>query len=64
VMVGASRKGFLSKVTSDESREARDRATAVTTALAYARGARLFRVHDVARSRDALAVAGAIVANQ
>jgi dihydropteroate synthase len=64
VMVGASRKGFLSKVTSEESREASDRATAVITALAYARGARLFRVHDVAKSRDALAVAGAIVANQ
>jgi dihydropteroate synthase len=64
VMVGTSRKGFLSKVTSDESREGRDRATAVTTALAFARGARLFRVHDVAKSRDALALAGAIVANQ
>jgi dihydropteroate synthase len=64
VMVGTSRKGFLGKVTGDETREGKDRATAVTTALAYAHGARLFRVHDVAKSRDALAVAGAIVANQ
>jgi dihydropteroate synthase len=64
VMVGTSRKGFLGKVTGDETREGKDRATAVTTALAYARGVRLFRVHDVAKSRDALAVAGAIVAHQ
>jgi dihydropteroate synthase len=64
VMVGTSRKGLLSTVTSDESREGRDLATAVTTALAYTSGARLFRVHDVAESRDALAVAAAIVASQ
>ena len=64
VMVGTSRKGFLGKVTGDETRQGRDRATAVTTALAYAHGVRLFRVHDVASSRDALAVAAAIVTNQ
>lgn len=64
VMVGASRKGFLSRVTGDDTSDSRDGATAVTTALAYDRGARLFRVHDVARSRDALMMAGAIVANQ
>lgn len=64
VMVGTSRKGFLAKVTGDETREGRDLATAVTTALAYSLGARVFRVHDVAKSSDALAVAGAIVANQ
>jgi dihydropteroate synthase len=64
VMIGASRKGFLSSVTSVESLDERDLATAVTTALAYAAGARLFRVHDVAKSRAALAVSAAIVANQ
>jgi dihydropteroate synthase len=64
VMIGTSRKGFLAKVTGDETREGQDRATAITTALAYTLGARAFRVHDVANSRDALAVAGAIVANQ
>lgn len=64
VMVGTSRKGFLAKVTDGETREDQDRATATTTALAYTLGARVFRVHDVAKSRDALAVAGAIVANQ
>lgn len=64
VMVGTSRKGFLGEVIGDDSRVGRDRATALTTALAYAHGARLFRVHDIPRSRDALRVAGAIVANQ
>lgn len=64
VMVGTSRKGFLGKLVSEDTRSNRDQATAVANALAYARGARLFRVHDVARSRDALKVAAAIVANQ
>lgn len=64
VMVGTSRKGFLGKVTGNDTRVGRDLATAVTTALAFTRGARVFRVHDVVGSRDALRVAGAIVANQ
>lgn len=64
LMVGTSRKGFLGKVTGDDTREGRDAATAVTTALAYTHGARLFRVHDVAKSRDALQLAAAIVASQ
>jgi dihydropteroate synthase len=64
VMVGASRKSFLVEVLGEMSWERRDDATAITTALAYVRGARLFRVHDVAKSRDAVAIAGAIVASQ
>jgi dihydropteroate synthase len=40
----------------------RDRATAVACALAWERGARLFRVHDVALTREALALAGAVTA--
>lgn len=63
VMVGSSRKGFLRKVVGDGDRTSRDNATAATTALAYERGARLFRVHDVARSRDALRTAAAIVSH-
>jgi dihydropteroate synthase len=62
VMVGTSRKGFLANTTGDDTREGRDLATAITTALAYTRGARLFRVHDVARSRAATRIAAAIVA--
>jgi dihydropteroate synthase len=63
VMVGTSRKGFLAKTTGDDTREGRDLATAITTALAYTSGARLFRVHDVARSRAAARIAAAIVAH-
>lgn len=64
VMVGASRKGFLGRLVGHDDTGTRDLATATTTALAFASGARLFRVHDVARSRDALRVAAAIVAHQ
>jgi dihydropteroate synthase len=61
VMVGASRKGFLRDVIGDGDGASRDNATATITGLAYERGARLFRVHDVAKSRDALRMAAAIV---
>jgi dihydropteroate synthase len=64
VMVGASRKGFLTGLAGALGREARDSVTAAITALTFTRGASLFRVHDVARSRDALRLAGAIVASQ
>jgi dihydropteroate synthase len=58
VVVGTSRKSFLGKIT---GRDAGDRiaATIATNVLALARGARVFRVHDVAESHDALAVAAA-----
>lgn len=58
VLVGPSRKRFLGAVTGQPV-EARDRATATACALAWERGARLFRVHDVASARDALALAQA-----
>ena len=57
VMVGPSRKRFL---TSDQPAAAlatRDTATAAACVLAWERGARLFRVHDAATARDALALA-------
>jgi dihydropteroate synthase len=59
VLVGPSRKRFLGSVTGVPVEE-RDRATATACALAYERGARLFRVHDVAGAREALALAHAI----
>jgi dihydropteroate synthase len=58
VAVGLSRKRFLGAATGRPV-EDRDRATAVACALAWERGARLFRVHDVALTREALALAGA-----
>jgi dihydropteroate synthase len=59
VLVGPSRKRFLGAVTG-EPVEDRDPATATACALAYERGARLFRVHDVARVRDTLALVQAV----
>ncbi|MBA2458863.1 MAG: dihydropteroate synthase [Gemmatimonadales bacterium] len=59
VVVGPSRKRFLGAVTGRPV-EDRDRATAAACALAWGRGARLFRVHDVAAAREALAVASAV----
>ncbi len=58
VAVGPSRKRFLGKVTGRPV-EDRDRATAVSCALAWERGARLFRVHNVALAREALSIASA-----
>ncbi|MGH7519672.1 MAG: dihydropteroate synthase [Gemmatimonadales bacterium] len=58
VAVGLSRKRFLGAVTGRPV-EDRDRATAVACALAWERGARLFRVHDVALTREALVLASA-----
>jgi dihydropteroate synthase len=61
VLVGTSRKSFLGRLT---GREVGDRlaATVATNVLALERGARIFRVHDVAAVRDALAVTAATVA--
>ncbi|MEX1125864.1 MAG: dihydropteroate synthase [Acidimicrobiia bacterium] len=61
VVLGASRKSFLGRLTGIESPVDRDGVTAVTTALGYERGARVFRVHDVSSSRAALLVAATIV---
>ncbi|MCS3843532.1 dihydropteroate synthase [Microbacterium sp. AK031] len=62
VLIGTSRKRFLAESLDgaaevDESR--RDLATAVTSALAVRYGAWAVRVHDVAATRDALAIAHA-----
>lgn len=59
VLVGPSRKRFLGAVTGRAVAD-RDVATAACCALCFERGARIFRVHDPAATRDALAVAHAI----
>lgn len=59
LLVGPSRKRFLGSVTGRDVAE-RDVATASACVLAFERGARLFRVHNVAMTRDALAVAAAV----
>ena len=60
VLVGPSRKRFVGALAGIDAPADRDRATAVACALAWERGARLFRVHDVAATREALAVAHGI----
>lgn len=58
VLVGVSRKRFLATPAGREVSD-RERATAAACAIACDRGARLFRVHDPAAVRDALAVSAA-----
>jgi dihydropteroate synthase len=60
VVVGASRKSFLGRLTGRPAGE-REAATVATTVLAYERGASVFRVHDVRSTVDALKVAAATV---
>lgn len=59
LLVGPSRKRFLGEVTGRDVGD-RDRATAALCVVAWTAGARLFRVHDPAAVRDALAVAAAV----
>ncbi len=60
LMIGTSRKSFLGRITG-RGPDDRVAATVATTVLAYERGARVFRVHDVAPVHDALAVTAATV---
>jgi dihydropteroate synthase len=66
LVVGTSRKSFLGRILADAAGESEPVATAqrlpgtiATNVLALERGASIFRVHDVAPVRDALAVAAA-----
>jgi dihydropteroate synthase len=63
VAIGTSRKSFLGRITV-RAVEDRIAATIATNVVAYERGARVFRVHDVAPVHDALAVTAAIVAGE
>ena len=63
VLLGTSRKSFLGVLTGETMPERRDLATAATTALAVAAGVFAVRVHNVAVSRPAMQVAGAMVRN-
>jgi dihydropteroate synthase len=64
VLIGASRKRFLGSLLADDNGEprpvdGRDAATDAITAIAATMGVWAVRVHDVARSRDAVEVAAA-----
>lgn len=60
VLVGLSRKSMLGAVTGRENGVARMPASIAAAVLAVERGARIVRVHDVAATRDALAVLAAM----
>jgi dihydropteroate synthase len=60
VVIGTSRKSFLGRITGAQVGE-RVPGTIATNVLALERGATVFRVHDVAPARDALAIALATV---
>jgi dihydropteroate synthase len=66
IVIGTSRKGFLGRILAraagrEEPYAPAERlaATLATNVLAFERGASVFRVHDVAPAREALAVAAA-----
>lgn len=60
LLVGTSRKRFIGHATGREAAD-RDIGTSATTALLRAAGAAVFRVHDVAVNRDAMAIADAMI---
>jgi dihydropteroate synthase len=60
VVVGASRKRFVGEITGVAAPSARVHGTVGANVVALERGARVFRVHDVAANRQALDVAWAI----
>lgn len=61
VLVGASRKRFIGEITGVAEASERVAGTIAANVAALERGARLFRVHDVKPSREALDVAWAIM---
>lgn len=59
LMVGLSRKSMLGKITGNEVGD-RVHASVAAALLAFMKGARIFRVHDVKATSDAIAVYNAI----
>jgi dihydropteroate synthase len=63
LVIGTSRKSFLGRITGRDV-TGRIHGTTATCVIALERGARVFRVHDVAAVADALAVAAATFAGR
>ncbi len=61
-MLGASRKGFIEKIAGDVEPARRLPGSLVAATAVYRKGCRLFRVHDVAATLQALAVEQALMA--
>ena len=60
VLLGVSRKSFITKIDRDVPPKERIAGSIAAAIAGYTRGVRLFRVHDVAETRQALAVWKAI----
>ena len=60
VLLGVSRKSFIAKLSRGEAPKDRVPGSLAAALAAWAQGVRMFRVHDVAETRQALAVAQAI----
>jgi len=60
VLVGASRKAFIGKITGDEPRQ-RVEGTAAAVTAAMMNGCHIVRVHDVAPMKKVVAVTDSIV---
>ena len=60
VLVGVSRKGFLGRLTGEDSPQQRFEASLAAGVLAAWQGVHLLRVHDVAATRRALALSDAV----
>ncbi len=63
LLAGTSRKRFVGAVTGRDA-SGRDPGTAATSVILRLKGAALFRVHDVAINKDALAFADAMLARE
>jgi len=64
ILVGTSRKSFIGGITGVKEPKKRLPGTISSNVLAYTKGARIFRVHDVRANREALALARAILDEQ
>jgi dihydropteroate synthase len=62
VLIGTSRKSFLGRIAGRDDPADRLAGTIATCVMSYERGARVFRVHEVAPVADGLKVAAATVA--
>lgn len=62
LMIGASRKSFIGMIMADGGSGDRLPGTIATSVLAYQKGARIFRVHDVAENCQAIKVTAAVEA--
>jgi len=60
VLLGVSRKSFIAKLSRGEAPKDRVPGSLAAVLAAWAQGVRMFRVHDAAETRQALAVAQAI----